>query len=114
MVKMTGTWPFRGRVVWLTSEQGGRSSGPPEPTQNWDYAHTAFVPPCGIDDGLASFALRNFDRGSWTSQAEGRWLIVENQNPYAIGPGTVAVCTEGARIVAYFHVDHVATSDGSD
>jgi hypothetical protein len=107
MVKMDGPWPFQGRVVWLTPEQGGRSSGPPPPSTEWDYAHTAFVPPHTSESGLASFALRNFKPDAWTSGAEGRWLIVENEGDQLVGPGTVVVCTEGSRVVAYFHVQAV-------
>ena len=107
MVKMPGSWPFHGRVVWLTPEQGGRSSGPPQPSTDIDYAHTAFVPPHTVDSGLASFALRNFDAGAWSSAAEGRWLIVENGGDQLVEPGSVVVCTEGPRVVAYFHVERV-------
>jgi hypothetical protein len=107
MVKLPGPWPFHGKVVWLTPEQGGRSSGPPQPSADIDYAHTAFVPPLTVDSGLASFALRNFEAGAWTSAAEGRWLIVENDGDQLVEPGTVVVCTEGPRVVAYFHVERV-------
>ena len=108
MVKLPGRWPFYGRVLWLTPEQGGRSSGPPQPLTDRDYAHTAFVPPRTVADGLASFALRNFRDGAWASTAEGRWLIVENDGDQLVVPGTVIVCTEGPRVVAYFHVERVA------
>jgi hypothetical protein len=104
---MDGHWAFRGRVVWLTPEQGGRSSGPPPPSTEWDYAHTAFVPPHTLDSGLASFALRHFQPGAWTSPAEGRWLLVENGGDHRVEPGTVVVCTEGHRVVAYFHVERI-------
>ena len=80
VVKVLGPWPFRGRVIWLTREQGGRASGPPTPSEDWNYAHTAFVPPHSTADGLASFALRGFTAAAWTSPAEGRWLTVENDN----------------------------------
>ncbi|HET9658016.1 MAG TPA: hypothetical protein VFP72_21870 [Kineosporiaceae bacterium] len=56
---------------------------------------------------MASFALRNFQGGAWTSAAEGRWLIVDNEGDQSVEPGTVVVCTEGSRIVAYFHVEQV-------
>lgn len=107
VVKMDGHWPFRGRVVWLTPEQGGRASGPPQPSTEWDYAHTALVPPHTVASGLASFGLRNFEDGAWTSPAEGRWLIVDNDAEQLVEPGTVVVCTEGRRVVAYFHVERV-------
>ena len=32
MVMMTGSLAVRGTVIWLTPQQGGRVSGPPEPT----------------------------------------------------------------------------------
>ena len=107
VVKMPGPWPFHGRVVWLTQDQGGRDSGPPPPSPDWDYAHTAFVPPHTATTGLASFALRAFEAGSWASPAEGRWLIVPNKGDQLVTPGTVIVCTEGTRVVAYFHVERV-------
>jgi len=71
--------PFRGEVVWLTSDQGGRRSGPPTTPKTQDYAATAYVPPANVDDGLASFVLRVADRSSWRSEAEGAWLAVENE-----------------------------------
>jgi hypothetical protein len=49
---------------------------------------------------LASFALRGFRHDAWTSPAEGRWLIVENDNEQRVEPGSVIVCAEGARVVA--------------
>ncbi|GCE77096.1 hypothetical protein CBZ_21520 [Cellulomonas biazotea] len=99
--------PFHGHVVWLTSEQGGRQSGPPPTPPDQDYAATAFVPPATVDDGLASFVLRVRDRTAWRSRADGCWLVVENVPPNQVGPGDVIVVTEGARTVAYFHVDAV-------
>lgn len=104
MVKVDDDFPFEGEVVWLTAEQGGRSSGPPPPSSDWDYAVTAFVPPRTLDNGLASFVLRGFKTGHWRSPAEGRWLIVENGGAQAVHPGSVVVVTEGRRTVAYFHV----------
>jgi len=107
MVKIDGIWPFQGRVVWLRPEQGGRTSGPPKSSPHNDYAHTAFVPPHTAKTGLASFGLRNFECGAWVSAAEGRWLIVDNDGDQLVEPGTVVVCTEGPRAVAYFHVERV-------
>lgn len=107
VVKMDGDWPFLGRVVWLTAEQGGRTSGPPLSMADRDYAHTAYVPPKTSDSGLASFALRNFRSGALISSAEGRWLLVPNEGDQLVEAGTVVVCTEGARAVAYFHVERV-------
>jgi hypothetical protein len=109
-MKVPGPWPFYGRVVWLTPEQGGRSIGPPRPSTEQDYAHTAFVPPHTADTGLASFSLRNFEHDAWTSAAEGRWLIVENVGDQLVEPGAVVVCTHGRRIVAYFHVERVVAA----
>lgn len=62
MVKLDGPFPFKGEVVWLTREQGGRKSGPPASPDNEDYAATAFVPPRNFENGLASFVLRGFSR----------------------------------------------------
>jgi len=94
--------------MWLTPEEGGRSSGPPQPSADADYAQTAFVPPRTVDSGLASFALRDFDKGAWVSPAEGRWLVIEDDGDQFVRPGSVIVCTEGHRVVAYFHVEQVA------
>jgi hypothetical protein len=107
VVKVNGLWPFQGTVTWLPAAQGGRQSGPPVPALAYDYAHTACVPPATFEGGLASFALRNFQSGAWTSTAQGRWLIVDNVGDQLVRPGTVVVCTEGPRTVAYFHVESV-------
>lgn len=93
--------------MWLTPEQGGRSSGPPPVSPDRDYAQTAFVPPHTFESGLASFVLRGFEDGEWTSTAEGRWLLEENDGEQLVKPGSVVVVTEGARVVAYFHVERV-------
>jgi hypothetical protein len=95
---------FHGHVVWLTSDQGGRSSGPPTGAE---YRVTGFVPPRTIEDGLASFWLVDFEPGAWRSPAVGWWLAVENVGAQEVRPGGVVVVTEGARTVAYFHVDEV-------
>jgi hypothetical protein len=59
-----GGFPFRGSVIWLTPEQGGRETGPPVPVLSWPYyAATAFVPPHTAGTGLASFVLRLRRRG---------------------------------------------------
>ena len=107
MVRLDGPFPFRGEVVWLTPEQGGRASGPPVPSESSDYAVTAFVPPRTVRSSLASFVLRAFDAEAWRSQAEGRWLVVENEDEYRVVPGTVVVVTEGPRVVAFFTVAEV-------
>ena len=104
-------FPFRGSVIWLTPEQGGRETGPPVLCSAWPYyAVTAYVPPHTADTGLASFILRNFDTGAWRSCAEGRWLVADAQDKQVVRPGSVIAITEGARVVAYFTVQHVADS----
>ena len=107
MVKVDGFWPFRGTIVWLTAEQGGRASGPPSPETGEDYASTASVPPATVESGLASFALRGFDPGALSSSAEARWLFPEKIGDQGIDPGTVVAVTEGPRVVGYFHVEQV-------
>jgi hypothetical protein len=104
-------FPFRGLVIWLTPAQGGRTTGPPLPRPAWPYyAATAYVPPHTADTGLASFILRSFDAGAWRSHAEGRWLAAGTQAEQLVRPGSVIAVTEGARVVAYFTVHHVAES----
>ena len=45
-----GEFPFRGVIIWLTPEQGGRKTGPPVPCSAWPYyAVTAYVPPQTAD-----------------------------------------------------------------
>ncbi|MDQ0378558.1 hypothetical protein [Amycolatopsis thermophila] len=100
-------FPFRGRVVWLMPEQGGRRSGPPRADDEHDYVANAFVPPETARTGLASFLLRSLMPGALVSPAEGRWLAVENASPYRIQTGTVVVITEGPKPVGYFHVEDV-------
>jgi hypothetical protein len=95
---------FHGQVVWLTSDQGGRSSGPPT---GEEYRATGFVPPYTVESGLASFWLRDFEPGEWRSSATGWWLAVENESPQAVRPGSVVVVTEGPKAVGYFHVEEV-------
>ncbi|WP_372671490.1 hypothetical protein [Amycolatopsis kentuckyensis] len=100
-------FPFRGRVVWLTAEQGGRTTGPPLADAETDYLANAFVPPRTAHSGLASFALRDFAPEALVSPASGCWLIVGNSGPYRIREGTIVVLTEGPRPVGYFHVAEV-------
>ncbi|GIJ46202.1 hypothetical protein Val02_30880 [Virgisporangium aliadipatigenens] len=71
---------FDGHVVWLTPEQGGRSSGPPATPAGERYAATAFVPPWTAETGLASFVMRVSDPSGWTSAAEGAWLVRRDEN----------------------------------
>jgi hypothetical protein len=109
-MRLAGSPPFRGYVVWLTPEQGGRSSGPPPTPIEHDYAATAYVLPRG-PESLASFALRVEDRTAWRSPATGGWLIVDNTDPYTIRPGAIVAVTEGpSKVVAYFHVTEVTSS----
>jgi len=72
------------------------------------YAATAYVPPRTAETGLASFILRNFDAGARRSGAEGRWMLAGGQGRELVQPGSVIAVTEGARVVAYFTVQHVA------
>ena len=109
-MRLSGQLPFRGEVVWLTAEQGGRQSGPPPTPEDQDYAATAFVPPATVNDGLASFVLRVADRSAWRSEAEGAWLVVENDGLQRVEPGSVVVVTEGPRPVAHFHVRDVQSA----
>jgi hypothetical protein len=102
--------PFRGEVVWLTHDQGGRSTGPPRTPRDQDYAATAYVPPASESDGLASFVIRVTDRAAWRSAAAATWLVVENQGLQRVEPGTVVIVTEGSRRVAYFHVAEAAST----
>ena len=101
----SGPFPFKGEVVWLTPEQGGRRIGPPIDPDN--YAQVAHVPPHGVQHGSASFVLAGFDPKSLRSSALGRWLIVENEGPQLVEPGSVVVVTEGPQVVAFFRVDEV-------
>lgn len=94
--------------MWLTSDQGGRSHGPTWDLDQSDYCQTAYVPPHDDQEGgVASFCLRGFAPGKWTSPAEGRWLIAENVGRQRVVPGAVIVVNEGARVTAYFHVHEV-------
>ena len=106
-MKLDRDLPFHGEVVWLTPEQGGRESGPPLTPEDQDYAATAFVPPASVDEGLASFVLRVSDRSAWRSRASADWLLVPNQGQQWIDESSLVVVTEGARVVAYFHVHAV-------
>lgn len=103
MVPDAEEFPFRGSVIWLIPEQGGRAAGPPRPRPQWPYyAATAYVPPRTAATGLASFVLRGFQPGQWRSRAEGRWLIVSAEGNQAVQQGSVILITEGARDVAVF------------
>jgi hypothetical protein len=109
-VRIDGELPFRGEVVWLTHDQGGRASGPPPTPPDQDYAATAYVPPATASDGLASFVIRATDRTAWRSAATATWLVVNNEGQQSIEPGAVVIVTEGSRPVAYFHVTEAAST----
>ena len=109
-----GSLPLRGQVIWLTPDQGGRSSGPPPTPADQDYAATAFVPPYDIENGLASFVLRVDDRTAWRSPATAGWLVVDNTSVHTVQAGTVVIITEGARRVGYFHVTEVLGAGSPD
>ncbi|MCU1355098.1 MAG: hypothetical protein JWM89_516 [Acidimicrobiales bacterium] len=71
------------------------------------YAQVAYVPPYSPADGMASFVLRGWDSERLQSQAEGRWLLVENEGNHLVTAGTVVIVCEGPRSVATFRVDEV-------
>jgi hypothetical protein len=106
-VRYHGHLPFEGEIIWLTSAQGGRASGPPATPREQDYAATAIVPPHTVQSGLASFVVRVEDRAAWRSPAFAGWLLVDNSGDQAVAPGTVIVVTEGPLPVAFFRVDYV-------
>jgi hypothetical protein len=106
-VKLDRDLPFRGEVIWLTPEQGGRKSGPPRTPADQDYVATAYVPPKTANDGLTSFILRVADRTAWRSEASGDWLAVANEGCFWIDEGALVVITEGPTAVAYFEVRQV-------
>jgi len=70
--------PFLGRIVWLTADQGGRSSGPPAKPVDRDYAATAYVPHQTVETGLGSFVLSVEEPGGWTSAARAGWLVPQD------------------------------------
>jgi hypothetical protein len=102
-------YPFHGAVHWLTPEEGGRRSGPPSAT--YEYRAVAYLLPNTFDEGLAGFALRGFEPGRWHSDAEGRWLIVNNEGPQRVEPGSILKICEGRRHVADFSVSAVDLVD---
>jgi len=102
-----GPYPFKGEVIWLTAEQGGRRSGIPPISADWSYAHVAHVPPHSAETGSASFVLRGWDPERWRSPAEGKWLIVSNENDQLVEAGSVIVVAEGKRTSAIFLVHRV-------
>ncbi|MGC4942036.1 hypothetical protein [Kribbella sp. DT2] len=115
MVMMTGSLAVRGTVVWLTPQQGGRVSGPPEPDYDYDYTATAYLPPRTAEDGQVGIALRRFAPGAWRSAAEGILVPAQDHRAQQVVPGCVVVVTEGVRPVGLFTVDEVEilASDGT-
>jgi hypothetical protein len=107
MVMMTGPLAVRGTVVWLTPQQGGRVSGPPEPDYDYDYTATAYLPPRTADDGQAGIALRRFAPGAWRSPAEGILVPAKGHRAEQVVPGCIVVITEGIRPVGLLTVEDV-------
>jgi hypothetical protein len=107
MVMMTGSLAVRGTVVWLTPQQGGRVSGPPEPDYDYDYTATAYLPPRTAEDGQVGIALRRFAPGAWRSAAEGILVPAQDHRAQQVVPGCIVVVTEGTRPVGLFTVDEV-------
>jgi hypothetical protein len=99
-MKIDGPLPFHGSVVWLTTDQGGRSSGPPPTPLDQDYAAAGYVPPATAESGLASIVLRMSNSAAWRSAADARWLVGDNVPPHRVGVGDIIVVMEGPRIVA--------------
>lgn len=101
-------FPYRGTILWLSPEQGGRRSGPPEDRGQWPYyAANGWLPPLSAaGDGLRSFLLRGFVSGQWRSPAEARWLVELEDYPEVVA-GSVLVVSEGPRPVGFFFVDQV-------
>jgi len=115
MVMMTGSLAVRGMVVWLTPQQGGRVSGPPEPDYDYDYTGTAFVPPRTAEDGQAGVCLRRFAPGAWRTPVEGILVPGQGNRAQQVIPGCLVVITEGVRPVAFLTVEevHALADDGT-
>ena len=107
MVMMTGSLAVRGTVVWLTPQQGGRVSGPPEPDYDYDYTATAYLPPRTADDGQAGVALRRFAPGAWRTPAEGILVPAKGHRAQQVVAGCIVVITEGIRPVGLLTVEEV-------
>jgi hypothetical protein len=106
----SASFPYRGTVLWLTPEQGGRRSGPPEPRDRWPYyAATGWLPPLSAGNGLRSLVLRGFASGHWRSAAEAQWLVDVEGYPSVVS-GSVLVVSEGPRPVGFFLADQVDPS----
>jgi len=104
-VEIDGPFPFSGEVIWLTSGQGGRRSGPPPDSPS--YAQLAQVPPHTAQPGSARFVLADFEPTAWRSSANTRWLIVANEGDQRVEAGDVVALTEGTTTVAFFIVSDV-------
>ncbi|MFK4086118.1 hypothetical protein ACI2LF_18545 [Kribbella sp. NPDC020789] len=115
MVMMTGSLAVRGMVVWLTPQQGGRVSGPPEPDYDYDYTGTAFLPPRTAEDGQAGVCLRRFAPGAWRTPVEGILVPGQGNRAQQVIPGCLVVITEGVRPVAFLTVEevHALTDEGT-
>jgi hypothetical protein len=115
MVMMTGSLAVRGTVVWLTPQQGGRVSGPPEPDYDYDYTGTAFLPPRTAEDGQAGVCLRRFAPGAWRTPIEGILVPGPGNRAQQVIPGCLVVITEGVRPVAFLTVEevHAVADDGT-
>ena len=112
---MTGSLAVRGTVVWLTPQQGGRVSGPPEPDYDYDYTATAYLPPRSPEDGQAGIALRRFAPGAWRTPAEGILVPAKGNRAQQVVPGGIVVITEGVRPVGLLTVEevHALAPDGT-
>ncbi|GAA3090062.1 hypothetical protein [Kribbella aluminosa] len=108
MVMMTGSLAVVGTVVWLTPQQGGRVSGPPEPDYDYDYTATAYLPPRTPEDGQAGIALRRFAPGAWRTPAEGILVPGKANRAQQVIPGCIVVITEGVRPVGLLTVEEIS------
>jgi hypothetical protein len=107
MVMMTGSIAVRGTVLWLTPQQGGRVSGPPEPDYDYDDTATAYLPPRTAEDGQAGIALHRFAPGAWRTPAEGILVPAQGNRAQQVIPGCIVIITEGVRPVGLLTVDEV-------
>jgi hypothetical protein len=96
--------PFTGDIVWLTSAQGGRPSGPP--AAGTDYLALACVPPTLAQLGAVPFVLRGFFGGAARSPATGGWLTVDGAGP-GVRIGSLLIIVEDTLPVGYFTVSSV-------
>jgi hypothetical protein len=115
MVMMTGSLAVRGTVVWLTPQQGGRVSGPPDPDYDYDYTATAYLPPRTPEDGQAGIALCRFAPGAWRTPAEGILVPSKGHRAQQVIPGCIVIVTEGVRPVGLLTVEevHLLAADGT-